>query len=173
MVSRLPGQPCLHAPSRLEVCHAAHSAALAGCPTHRPQQGQLAVQLSIYPKQALDTGDSSICLVSTVRVVCQKNTRVAGEDVPADAPRFWREAFRLRPRRGGAGGGVAAPALLAPAAPALLAAGKATLLLRAARTRLDARRATARAANCVRLCTGVCGGAARPAQLALALESRS
>jgi hypothetical protein len=82
------------------------------------------------------------------------NAPGAGEDIPADAPRFWRAAFRLRPRRGGAGGGVAAPALLAPAAPDLLAAGKAALLLRAARARLDARRA--RAAACMCLCTGAC-----------------
>lgn len=49
------------------------------------------------------------------------------------SPRFWRQAFRLRPRRRAPGAAAAAPRLLAGLAPELLAAGRAALLLRATR----------------------------------------
>ncbi|KAK9840835.1 hypothetical protein WJX81_007958 [Elliptochloris bilobata] len=55
----------------------------------------------------------------------------AGADVAPNAPGFWRQAFRLRPRQSGAAVGAAAPSFVVELAPELLAAGKAALLLRA------------------------------------------
>jgi len=62
MVSCLPGRPCLHAQPRMEICHAAHSATLAGCPTHRPQHGQLACSAVHISKHAHDTGATQLRL---------------------------------------------------------------------------------------------------------------
>ena len=67
----------------------------------------------------------------------------AGAAIPTDSPRFWSEAFTLRPAGGAAaaaaaaaapGGGpppAAAPCFLAPLAESILSAGKSTLLLQA------------------------------------------